>query len=122
MFPPNTWSGYCNVYKSLDSGGIYFTNWSGAYGGHANELDPYARVFWQGDQEPVIKDLLVSYVSDTNRIRLDWIYPYGAVSYKIYRSNDPEGVFTLRANTTSVFWTEVVPGRNYFYKVTAILP
>ena len=122
VFPPNTWSGYCNVYKSLDSGGIYFTNWSGAYGGHANELDPYARVFWQGDQEPVIKDLLISYVSDTNRIRLDWIYPYGAVSYKIYRSNDPEGVFTLRANTTSVFWTEVVPGRNYFYKVTAILP
>ncbi len=121
-FPTNAGGGAKNVAKTVNSGSVYFSNWSGAFGGPAYEQDSYNRINWQGTGAPQITDLVITYIPATNNVKLEWSYPQTATSYKIYRSTDPYGTFTWTANTSLTTWTEVVQGPKYFYKVTAVTP
>ncbi len=121
-FPTNTWSGAYNVSKPVNSGSVYFSNWSGAFGGPAYEQDSYNRINWQGTGAPQITDLEITYLPATSRVQLSWTYPQAATSYKIYRSLDPAGTFSYYASTSTTSWSEVLPGPKYFYKVTAVTP
>ncbi len=57
-------------------------------------------------------------------VNVKWSAVSGATGYKLYRSTDPEGEFTLLGTTSSskrtFANTSVVPGVTYYYKVTAI--
>lgn len=121
-FPANTWGGAYNVTKSVDSGIVYFANWSGAFGGPTYEQDSYDHVYWQGFGIPPIIDLNIQYIAATNRVQLSWTYPLAATSYRIYRSTTPNGTFTYYAQSATNSWSQVVPGPKYFYKVTAVVP
>jgi M6 family metalloprotease-like protein len=46
VFPTNTWSGYSNVKKTVDSGCVNFANATGAYSGESYDDDPYGRLVW----------------------------------------------------------------------------
>ncbi len=48
VFPPNTWGGTYNVYKSANQGMVYFVTASGGFAGSAFEFDPNNRIFWTG--------------------------------------------------------------------------
>jgi hypothetical protein len=121
IFPANTWSGACNVSKGIDAGDVYFAGWSGDFGGSSYELDAYNRIWWEGSGIPPIRDLNIQYVEATDRVRLDWVYPFGATSYNIYSRSDPYGVFTFRNSTTNLYWSDLIPGEHRFYKVTAVM-
>ena len=121
-FPTNSGGGAKNVTKTVNSGSVYFSNWTGDFGGPAFEQDSYNRINWQGSGAPQITDLVITYIPATNKVKLEWSYPQAATSYKIYRSLDPHGTFTWTANTTLTTWSEVVQGPKYFYKVTAVTP
>lgn len=121
-FPTNAGGGAKNVAKTVNSGSVYFSNWSGAFGGPAYEQDSYNRINWQGTGAPQITDLEITYLPATSRVQLSWTYPQAATSYKIYRSLDPVGTFSYLTTTTNTTWSEVVPGPKYFYKVTAVTP
>ena len=120
IFPTN--SGGSNVSKTVNSGSVYFSNWSGAFSGPGYENDPFNRINWEGYGVPPITDLTISYISATNRVQLTWTYPLPVINYKIYRSLDPEGTFAPYATSPSNTWSEVVPGPKYFYHVTAVTP
>lgn len=47
-FPTNAGSGAHNVWKSVDAGQVYFSNYTGAFSGSTFEDDFYHRVFWTG--------------------------------------------------------------------------
>ncbi|MBW6514074.1 MAG: hypothetical protein K0B87_04900 [Candidatus Syntrophosphaera sp.] len=100
-FPTNTWGGAYNVSKTADAGSIYFSGWSGAFGGPTFEQDPHSRLWWEGSGVPPIEDLAISYVLATNSIQLSWSYPLEATEYKIYRSATPEGTFLYVGSTTN---------------------
>ena len=119
-FPSN--NGGFNVSKTVNSGSVFFSNWSGAFGGPSYEQDSHNRINWQGTDNPSITDLSISYISSVNRVRLDWTYPLTVTNFKIYRSLDPEGTFAHHSTVTTNTWSEVVPGPKYFYKVTAVTP
>ena len=122
VFPANTWGGYYNAYKSVDSGVVYFSNWSGDFGGEDHDYDPNNRIFWEGSGSPDIENLQISHIPATNKIRLDWSYPLEDASFRIYRSSDPYGMFNLVGTTADLFWEQTVPGPYYFYRVRAVLP
>ena len=122
VFPANTWGGYYNAYKSVDSGVVYFSNWSGDFGGEDHDYDPNNRIFWEGSGSPDIEGLQISHLPVTNKIRLDWSYPLEDASFRIYRSSDPYGMFNLVGTTADLFWEQTVPGPYYFYRVRAVLP
>lgn len=120
-FPTAT--GSYNVQKSLDSGLVYFANWSGTFGGPAFEQDAFNRVYWTGSGYPNIKDITIQYIPATTRIQLDWTtYPFPVTEYRIYRSTAPDGTFTQVGTSATNTWSEVVPGNYYFYKVRAVFP
>jgi len=110
------------VAKGEDQGSVYFTGWSGTFGGSANANDPHNRISWEGEAIPPITDLAISYLHGSNLIRLDWTYPLAASQYKIWRCATPDGTFTLVGTTTNLYWTQAVPGDIYFYRVTAVYP
>ncbi len=58
----------------------------------------------------------------SSAVTLNWDAVTGAVSYNIYRSDDPYGEFTLIGNSsTTSFIDNDIPGSNkYFYQVTAV--
>ncbi|HPH61803.1 MAG TPA: hypothetical protein PLX72_09185, partial [Candidatus Syntrophosphaera sp.] len=122
VFPANTWGGYYNAYKSVDSGVVYFSNWSGDFGGEDHDYDPNNRIFWEGSGSPDIENLQISHIPATNKIRLDWAYPLEDASFRIYRSSDPYGMFNLVGTTADLFWEQTVPVPYYFYRVRAVLP
>lgn len=122
VFPANTWGGYYNAYKSVDSGVVYFSNWSGDFGGEDHDYDPNNRIFWEGSGSPDIENLQISHIPATNKIRLDWSYPLEDASFRIYRSSDPYGMFNLVGTTADLFWEQTVPVPYYFYRVRAVLP
>jgi len=119
-FPANTWGGAHNVSKTVNSGSVYFADWSGDFGGPTYEQDSYARLYWEGSGIPPVSDLTISHVHPN--IVLDWSYPLDAIEYKIYRSADPYGTFLYVGATTNTTWSQTVPGDKYFYKVTAVMP
>jgi M6 family metalloprotease-like protein len=121
-FPTNTWSGAYNVSKTVDSGIVYFSNWSGNFGGPAYEQDTYGHVYWEGTGVPPITDLDIQYIPASSSVQLTWTYPLAATSYKIYRSTNPYGTFTYYTSTTGTTWSQTVPGPYYFYRVTAVVP
>jgi M6 family metalloprotease-like protein len=121
-FPTNTWGGAYNVSKTVDSGIVYFASWTGGFGGPTYEQDSYNHIYWQGYGNPPITDIHITYIPATNRVQLDWTYPFAATSYKIYRSTNPYGMFTYNASTTTNTWSVVQVGHRYFYKVTAVMP
>ncbi|OQX72254.1 MAG: hypothetical protein B6D61_14400, partial [Bacteroidetes bacterium 4484_249] len=45
-FPDNTWSGTFNVAKTVATGSLVFTNYTGNFAGPAYENDPYNRIDW----------------------------------------------------------------------------
>jgi hypothetical protein len=119
-FPANTWGGAHNVSKTVNSGSVYFADWSGDFGGPTYEQDSYARLYWEGSGIPPVSDLTISHVHPN--IVLDWSYPLDAIEYKIYRSADPYGTFLYVGATTNTTWSQTVPGDKYFYRVTAVMP
>ncbi len=124
VFPANTWSGYHNVYKSVNSGVVYFSGWSGAFGGENNDYDNYNRIFWEGSGSPDIENLQITHIPATNQIRLDWDYPLEVGEYWIYRDTNPNGTFPYHATADDNYWMEIVPAsdNSYFYRVRAVLP
>ncbi|MGC9362073.1 MAG: hypothetical protein ACP5F3_04000, partial [Candidatus Syntrophosphaera sp.] len=122
VFPANTWGGTYNVSKTVDSGTVYFDQWSGDFGGPDYEQDSYGRIDWEFMGLPMIEDLSISYVLASDQIRLDWSYPIAGTQFKIYRSSIPEGPFSFVGATTDEFWTQDVPGSIFFYRVTAYVP
>lgn len=121
-FPTNAGAYTYNIAKTVDSGIVYFANWSGYFGGPSHEYDPHNHVYWQNSGIPPVMNLTISYTASTNRVHLNWTYPLVATSYNIYRGLTPDGTFTLVDNTSANTWSEVVPGNKYFYRVTAIMP
>lgn len=120
QFPANTWGGAYNVTKYMAQGTVYFSGWSGDFGGPTYEQDPYGRLYWEGSGFPPIADLTISQVG-TN-IVLNWSYPLTVNQYKIYRSANPYGTFSYVGSTSNTTWAQPVPGDIYFYRVTADLP
>ncbi len=120
-FPTNTWGGAYNVSKTVDSGIVYFDNWTGAFGGPALEQDTYNHVYWEGSGIPPITDLSITRVSGTDNVRLDWTYPLAVTNYRIYRSTNPYGTYSYWTNTTNNYYVTSSSTR-YFYKVTAVVP
>ena len=122
-FPTNAGGTSKNVAKTVNSGSVYFSDWTGVFGGPSFEVDDYNRISWQGVGVPPIIDLAISYISATNSIHLTWYYQLFDTTFNIYRSTDPEGPFDI-IHATSEFaaWSEVVPGPFYFYRVSAVTP
>ncbi|MEI6434337.1 MAG: GEVED domain-containing protein [Bacteroidota bacterium] len=46
VFPANTWSGNWNVSKALNSGFVYFVDFSGGFSGEAYDNDYWERIIW----------------------------------------------------------------------------
>ncbi|MDA3838194.1 MAG: hypothetical protein PF574_04335 [Candidatus Delongbacteria bacterium] len=59
---------------------------------------------------------------NTDSTLLDWTAASEAISYKIYRSDDPNGIFNLIDTVTATTYTdnEVLSGNKYFYYVIAV--
>ncbi len=57
VFPGNTWSGLYNVARTVNSGSITFSQFSGEYSGQEFENDPFNRINWQGT--PVVHNILL---------------------------------------------------------------
>ena len=121
-FPTNAGGGAKNVKKTDNFGSVYFSNWTGVFGGPAFEQDDYNLIYWQGTGIPQIDDLVITYLPATNKVQLNWSYPLPVTGFTIYRSLDPEATFTSHATTTNTIWSEVVPGPKYFYYVRAVTP
>jgi hypothetical protein len=122
VFPANTWSGSYNVAKGEDQGSVCFLGWSGAFGGSANENDPFNLITWKGEAISPITDLSISYQASSNLIRLNWSYPQTVTEFRIYSSATPDGTFSLVGTTPNTYWSQALPGDIYFYRVTAVLP
>lgn len=45
-FPTNTWGGNSNVTKSINTGTVYFVDFSGGFSGEAFDSDPFNRLNW----------------------------------------------------------------------------
>ncbi|MDD4309933.1 MAG: hypothetical protein PHO32_06095, partial [Candidatus Cloacimonetes bacterium] len=120
VFSTNTWNGAFNVSKTNNQGSVTFTNFTGAFSGSAFEHDLYNRIMWQNSALPPIQDLDISYLSETNTIRLDWVYSYPHQSFNIYSSQSPDGNFSFVGSTTNNYWVHVMPGSMSFYRVTAV--
>lgn len=121
-FPTNAGSNARNVYKSSNGGHVYFSNWSGVFGGPAYENDTYNRVWWSGSGIPPVESVSISYMSSLNAVRLNWSYPFPATRYNIYRSAAPDGIYVYQGYTTNLTWSQTVPGDRYFYFVKAVGP
>ncbi len=121
-FPTNAGGTAVNVFRSLYSGHVYLNGWSGAFGGPAYENDPFNRVWWSGSGIPPVETLSISFVPSPDRIRLDWVYPFPATRYNIYRSPAPDGTYVYQGYTTNLTWSQTVPGDRYFYLVKAVGP
>ena len=63
-----------------------------------------------------------SNVTSTGYPRLTWEAVEGAVSYKVYRSTEKEGTYSLTKTTTGTTYTNTSakPGNVYYYKVVAV--
>ena len=63
-----------------------------------------------------------SNVASTGYPRLTWEAVEGAVSYKVYRSTEKEGTYSLTKTTTGTSYTNTSakPGNVYYYKVVAV--
>jgi len=46
VFPANTWSGNCNVWKNVNTGFVYFVDYSGDFSGEAHDCDNFNRLTW----------------------------------------------------------------------------
>lgn len=121
-FPTNAGSNARNVYKSSNGGHVYFSNWSGVFGGPAYENDTYNRVWWSGSGIPPVETVSISYMSSLNAVRLNWSYPFPATRYNIYRSAAPDGIYVYQGYTTNLTWSQTVPGDRYFYFLKAVGP
>ena len=124
-FPINTWDSIYNVSKAVDSGTVYFKNWTGNFSGPSHEQDPHQRLFWQYyDEVPSVTDLSISYMDAFSGIVLDWKHPVSSgITFNIYRSANPDGPFDYRDSVyDNNIWWESVPGSFYFYQVRADLP
>jgi len=122
-FPTNAGSNAKNVYKTRDAGHVYFSGWSGIFGGPGYENDTYNRVWWSGGSGiPPVETVSISYMSSLNAVRLNWSYPFPATQYKIYRSAAPDGIYVYQGYTTNLTWSQMVPGDRYFYFVKAVGP
>lgn len=111
-----------NVYRAGDEGHVYFLGWSGDFGGPDYEDDQDNRVWWSGSGLPPVENLSISHVSATDQIRLDWVYPFPATSFKIESSLSPDGTFANQGTTSGNTWSQATPGGLYFYRVKAVGP
>lgn len=119
-FPVNFWGSAHNVSKTSNQGGVTFTHSTGGFSGTSFEQDVYNRILWQNIAVPAVSNLTISYHSSTNTIQLNWDYPFPYQNFKIYRSTRPDGVFSYHGTTSNTSWSELTPGRHYFYEVVAV--
>ena len=73
------------------------------------------------DEVPMLRAEMVNHA----HLRLSWQPPAGAVTYRIYRATAANGIFTLLAETSSLFYDDLNQGGNainYYYKVRAVSP
>jgi hypothetical protein len=120
VFPANTWSGTYNVYKSLNTGDVTFTNFSGDFSGSDYEYDLFGRIHWTAGTLPAPTNLVIQIVG--GNIQLTWDAVGGATSYKVYSSDSPNGTFDpdLSGSFSGTTWTAPIPATKKFYRVTAV--
>lgn len=112
-----------NVYRASEEGHVYFSGWSGTFGGPDFEDDANNRVWWSGGSGiPPVEDISLSYVPALNVVRLDWSYPFPATQFIVERSPSPDGPFSFYTNTTLHTLSQTPPGPRYFYRVKAVGP
>jgi hypothetical protein len=59
---------------------------------------------------------------DTVAIQLTWDLLTGAASYRVYRSNTPDGIYSFIGDTTSLSFTDsdVYAAQSYYYRISAV--
>jgi len=118
IFPSNSWSGTNNIKKTLNQGTLNIYDDLGSFSGSAYESDAYNRINWIG-LTPVGSPV-ISYISSTNSIRLDWTYPFTVTRFRIYSSTNPDGPFTNLAGTsTTTNYSEPANETKNFYVIIA---
>ena len=117
VFPANSWGGAYNVAKNVIMGTVNMLNASGDFAGESFDLDNANRISWLA--LPQVPTPTINYINATNRIQLSWTYPVSVTQFRIYRSSSPEGPWESAGTSTTTTWSQVVPGSEYFYKVTA---
>jgi hypothetical protein len=120
-FPPNTWSGTYNVSKTSNQGQVTFTNFTGSFSGSAYEQDTYNRISWATGGIPPVQNLIISYASGTNQIRLDWNYSYPFSYFIVSSATDPSAVFTQESIVYVPYWIFTPGSAMKFYHVKAVL-
>lgn len=118
MFPENTWNGANNVAKNVVRGSVSFVGYSGAFCGEAYEQDTYGNINWQQSGIPGINNLSITYIHETDSVRLNWDYPLPFSLFRIYYCDTPTGEFTCVGQTTDLSWVGTVPAASGFYRVS----
>ncbi len=120
-FPNNTWGGSYNVMKTINQGSINFVLYMGVFGGAAYEADPYDRIRWNQMQVPPVENLTISRGISDGMFYLNWDYPIGEATYKIYQAVAPEGPYYFLVNSAFKYITLGSTHNHIFFRVTAIL-
>lgn len=117
IFVPYT-GGY-NVSKTVNQGTVTFVDYSGDLSGEDYENDPFSRIFWGTDLQPVSAPV-ITYDPLDELVWLHWVYPLPFDRFNIYSSSSPDGPFTLAGTTTLTNWSDAEILNKRFYRVTVV--